>query len=190
MIMGKGALVVIDMVKDNLADTEHNLVAREAEVIIPVINGLAADFRQRNWPVIYASDSFLEDDFIFGGKMAPHAIRGTEGAEVTDALMQNDEDIILPKRRFSAFFKTDLDQTLRTLKVDTVVVCGITSLFCVLATAFDSLCHDFKTIIVEDASCAHKAEIHQALMGFYRHNPLYPLFRILPAADIVASVNL
>ena len=102
--MGKAALVVIDMVKDNLADPEHNLVAREAEAIIPVINGLAADFRQMDWPVIYASDSFLEGDFIFGGKMAPHAIRGTAGAEVTDALSREAGDIILPKRRFSAFF--------------------------------------------------------------------------------------
>lgn len=187
--MTKAALIVIDMVKDNLANPEHNLVAREAEVIIPVINGLAADFRRAGWPVIYASDSFLEGDFIFGGKMAPHAIRGTKGAEVTDALTREEGDIILPKRRFSAFFKTDLDQTLRTLKVDTVAVCGITSTFCVLATAFDALCHDFKTIIVEDASCAHKAEVHQTLLGFYRRNPLYPLFRILPADEVITQID-
>ncbi len=187
--MHKIALVVIDMVKDNLADPEHNLVAREAEAIIPVVNGLAADFRQAEWPVIYASDSFLEDDFIFGGKMAPHAIRGTAGAEVTDALSREAGDIILPKRRFSAFFKTDLDQTLRTLKVDTVAVCGITSMFCVLATAFDALCHDFKTIIVEDASCAHKAEVHQTLLGFYRKTPLYPLFQVLPASEVLKRID-
>ncbi|MEA3240059.1 MAG: isochorismatase family cysteine hydrolase [Pseudomonadota bacterium] len=187
--MRKAALVVIDMVKDNLANPEHNLVAREAEAIIPVINVLAADFRQADWPVIYASDSFLEGDFIFGGKMVPHAIRGTAGAEVTDALSREAGDIILPKRRFSAFFKTDLDQTLRTLKVDTVVVCGIISTFCVLATALDALCHDFKTIIVEDASCAHKAEVHQTLLGFYRHNPLYPLFQISPAAEVFERIN-
>ena len=186
--MNRGALLVIDMVKDNLADPEHNLVARQAETIIPVINDLAAVFRDAGWPVIYASDSFLEEDFIFGGRMAPHAIRGTAGAEVTDALTREDRDIILPKRRFSAFFKTDLDQTLRTLQVDTVAVCGITTLFCVLATAFDSLCHDFNTIIVEDASCAHKDEVHQDLMDFYRRNPLYPLFRILPASDVASLV--
>ena len=187
--MSKAALVVIDMVKDNLANPEHNLVAREAEAIIPVINQLAAAFRKKGFPVIYAGDSFLEGDFIWGGKMTPHAIRGTEGAELTDALSREEGDIILPKRRFSAFFKTDLDQTLRTLQVDTVVVCGITSLFCVLATAFDSLCHDFRTIIVEDGSCAHKAEVHQALLGFYRNNPLHPLFRILTAADILVQAG-
>jgi nicotinamidase-related amidase len=187
--MNRGALLIIDMVRDNLADPEHNLVARQAETIIPVVNNLAAIFREADWPVIYASDSFLEEDFIFGGRMAPHAIRGTAGAEVADTLTREVSDIILPKRRFSAFFKTDLDQTLRTLQVDTVAVCGITSLFCVLATAFDSLCHDFKTIIVEDASCAHKVEVHQALMEFYRRNPLHPLFRILPAGEVAALVT-
>jgi len=187
--MNRGALLVIDMVRDNLADPEHNLVAGQAETIIPAINDLAAVFRRAGGVVIYASDSFLAEDFIFGGRMAPHAIRGTAGAEVTDRLIQKAGDIILPKRRFSAFFKTDLDQTLLTLRVDTVAVCGITSLFCVLATAFDSLCHDFKTIIVEDASCAHKVEVHQALMEFYRRNPLYPLLRILPAGDVAALVT-
>ncbi len=186
--MNRGALLVIDMVKDNLADPDHNLVARQAGAIIPVINNLAAVFREAGGLVIYASDSFLEEDFIFGGRMSPHAIRGTAGAEVADALIQKAGDIIMPKRRFSAFFKTDLDQTLRTLRVDTVAVCGITSLFCVLATALDSLCHDFKTIIVEDASCAHKDEVHQALMDFYRRNPLYPLFRVLPASDVASLV--
>ena len=49
-------------------------------------------------------------------------------------------DMVLPKRRFSAFFKTDLDQTLRTLDVDTVLVGGISTNFCVLTTALDAVC--------------------------------------------------
>jgi len=63
----------------------------------------------------------MKGDFIFNGKMKSHSIRGTEGAEVVADLNPEPTDIILPKRRFSAFFKTDLDQTLRLLGVDTLV---------------------------------------------------------------------
>ncbi len=184
----KKALLVIDMVRDNLADPERNLVAREARPLIPRIRRLAAAFRQQGWPVFFANDSFLPEDFIFGGKMRPHALRGTAGAEVIPELAPRPEDFILPKRRFSAFFKTDLDQTLRTLGVGTVAVCGITSLVCVLATVLEALSHDFYTIMVEDASCAHKAEIHQALMDFYRHGPLEPLFTVQTVDQLLAAL--
>ena len=50
-------------------------------------------------------------------------------------LEAEESDIIIDKRRFSAFFKTDLDQTLRTYGVDTVAIGGLNTHFCVLATA-------------------------------------------------------
>jgi len=48
-----------------------------------------------------------------------------------DEFEAHSEDIILPKRRFSAFFKTDLDITLRTLEVDTIALAGINTDACV-----------------------------------------------------------
>jgi nicotinamidase-related amidase len=85
---------------------------------------------------------------------------------------------MLPKRRFSAFFKTDLDQTLRTMQIDTVAVAGINTHFCVIATAFDAVCHDFYTILLEDLSAAYKPEIHAAFMDAYRKSAIYPLLRV------------
>jgi nicotinamidase-related amidase len=57
----------------------------------------------------------------------------------------------------------------------------------VLATALEALSHDFRTVIVEDASCAHKAEVHRALMDFYRHGPLEPLFTVQAAARLLGD---
>jgi nicotinamidase-related amidase len=135
--------------------------------------------------VIFANDSFLKDDFLFKSKMSPHSLRWTDGEKVATSLNVKDTDIVLPKRRFSAFFKTDLDQTLRTFEVEKVYVCGITSIFCVLATAFDSICHDFYTVIIEDATTAHKDEVHEQVMNFYRKNPLQPLFEIKKSNEII-----
>jgi nicotinamidase-related amidase len=175
------ALIIIDMTRDNLT----GLMGERAEKIIPVINKLTDYFRQKNNLVIFANDSFLKDDFLFKSKMSPHSLRWTDGEKVATSLNVKDTDIVLPKRRFSAFFKTDLDQTLRTFEVEKVYVCGITSIFCVLATAFDSICHDFYTVIIEDATTAHKDEVHEQVMNFYRKNPLQPLFEIKKSNEII-----
>ena len=179
------ALIVVDMTKDNVTGIFEEL----CKPIIPNINRLSEVFRENNLPVIFANDSFFEEDFIFKGKMPPHSLRYTEGSNVTDKLVVKDGDIILPKRRFSAFFKTDLDMTLRTKKVEQVCVCGITSTFCVLATAFDAFCNDFSTVIIEDATTAHKIEFHKQVMNFYRKNPLQPHFEIKTTEQIIAEIK-
>ncbi len=173
------------MTKDNLT----GLMGQAARPIIPVINTLSEHFRRANHPVIFANDSFFPEDFLFKSKMAPHSLRYTEGSEVADSLLVEPNDMVLPKRRFSAFYKTDLDQTLRMLRVTHVYVCGITSTFCVLATAFDALSHDFYTTIVEDATCAHKKEVHDSILSLYRKNPLQPLFEIRTSKEILSELD-
>jgi len=121
--------------------------------------------------------------------MKPHAIRGTEGTKPLSELEPEASDIILDKRRFSAFFKTDLDQTLRTLGVDTVAVGGINTHFCVLATAFDAICNDFATVIIEDISAAFKRDIHDSFLDAYRNSALYPIFRVMTSKDFVEEIE-
>lgn len=177
----KPAVIVIDMVKDNCKDSKEG----EEKRIVPALNEFLRSCREASIPVIFACDSFMEGDFIFKGRLRPHAIRGTDGAMPIAELGPEKGDLILEKRRFSAFYKTDLDQTLRTLGVDTVLLTGINSHFCVLATAFDALSNDFLTIILEDLSAAFKREIHLKTIEIYRRTAVYPLFRIMPSHDFL-----
>jgi nicotinamidase-related amidase len=185
----KPAIIVVDMLQDNFRDEHHLPITSNARVIIPTINRLLKESRQRGFPVVFSCDSFLPGDFIFQGKMKPHSLRGTPGAEVVKDLIQEPSDIIVPKRRFSAFFKTDLDMTLRGLQVDTVAVTGIATHVCVLATALDALCHDLKTIILEDCCAAPTPEIHQRTLDNYRRNPLYPLFRVMTTQEFLSELK-
>jgi nicotinamidase/pyrazinamidase len=180
------AVIVVDMLEDSYRNRTPE--REEVKIIAPVCDFLKA-CRSRFIPVIYACDSFLADDFIFKGRMKPHAIRGTEGAKVLSDLDVEASDIVLPKRRFSAFFKTDLDQTLRTLHVDTVAVAGINTHFCVLATAFDAVCHDFYTIILEDLSAAYKREIHDSCINAYRSSAIFPLLRIATSVQFLDDLD-
>ena len=75
--MGGYALIVVDMIKDNVNTQRHGLLDQEATKIIPNILILTRTFRRHGEKVIFACDSFMKDDFIFGGRMRPHAIRGT-----------------------------------------------------------------------------------------------------------------
>jgi len=179
------AIIVVDMIKDNFLPNTRNPVTPHALAIVPQVNQLTAGARQRGWPVVFACDSFLPGDFIFQGKMKECALRDQPGSQVTELLERQPTDVYLPKRRFSAFFKTDLDQTLRLWNVDTVIVCGIATHFCVLTTALDALCLDFRAFIVEDASAAYSAEMHQQTLGLFRKNPLYPLFQVLTVDQIL-----
>jgi nicotinamidase/pyrazinamidase len=185
----KPAIIVVDMVKDTFKEGSRLPITQEGRSIIPNLQKLLTESRKRGFPVIFANDSFLKGDFIFTGKMKSHSIRGTEGAEVVADLNPEPTDIILPKRRFSAFFKTDLDHTLRVLGVDTIVVTGLTIEFCVLSTVMDGLCHDFSAIILEDCTVSHTKERHEACLSLYRETSLYPLLRTMNLTQFLDDVS-
>ncbi len=175
----KPAIIVVDIVKDNLREGSKHPITLEARGILPNLQRLLEEGRKRGFPVIFACDSFLKEDFIFKGRMKIHSLRGTRGSEVADELEPEPTDVVLPKRRFSAFFKTDLDQTLRMLGIDTIVVTGITTEVCVLMTAMDGLSHDFSVILLEDCTASRNREMHRSCLNLYRDFALYPLLRVM-----------
>ena len=68
---GSPALLIIDMVKDYLDPRRNLKITPFAAAIVDPIKTLAAAFRERGWPVIFSTDAFKEDDFIFTGRMNP-----------------------------------------------------------------------------------------------------------------------
>jgi nicotinamidase-related amidase len=185
----KPAVIVIDMVKDNLSAASDAVMSMQGRAIIPAVNNVTQAFRTRNLPVVFASDSFFPDDFIFKGKMKPHALRGTTGAKLAEELLTSENDVVVPKRRFSAFYKTDLDQTLRMFGVDAVALCGIATQFCVLSSAFDALSQDFQCVILEDCCASYDINAHVRTLDNYRRNPLYPLFQVMVSDEFLSLLE-
>jgi len=183
------ALLIIDMVKDNLDESKPVPITPLASRLFDPINRLTRAFRDASWPVVFATDAFAQGDFIFGGKMKPHSLAGTTGAEVASELDRHPEDLWLPKPRFSAFFMTGLEDWLKAGEVTLCAVAGITTNFCVLTTAMDALCCDFKTVILEDCTTAATESIHRQTLDVYRKNVLYPLFRIMTSEQFLSELN-
>ena len=182
------ALLIIDMVKDNFIESRNLPITPFARAAIEPLNQLIRVFRGQKWPIVFSTDAFHEDDFIFKGRMQPHSLSGTEGAEVVDALDMQDGDLWLPKPRFSAFFNTDLETWLRERGVSLCAVGGITTHICVLATALDAICHDFKTVLLEDCSAAPSKQVHEQTLNSYRRNPLHPLLRVAKSTDLIGEL--
>jgi len=180
--MTKAAVVVVDMLKDNVKD------GSPFTQIIPNLQQLLSSVRQKDIQVIFANDSFMPGDLIFKGKMKPHCLRGTEGEQVIDELKPLDTDIVLPKRRMSAFFRTDLDITLRSLGIDTIAVCGITTPGCVLTTVFDGFANDFYVVLLEDCCTAAKQSQHDAIINILQEMPVAPMIRVMNMGEFLGSI--
>jgi len=182
------ALLIIDMVKDNFIESRNLPITPFARAAIEPLNKLIEVFRGQKWPIVFSTDAFHEDDFIFKGRMQPHSLSGTEGAKVVDALDMQDDDLWLPKPRFSAFFNTGLANWLRKRGVGLCAVGGITTHFCVLTTVLDAICHDFKSVLLEDCSAASSKQLHEQTLDSYRRNPLYPLLRVAKSTDLIGEL--
>ena len=183
------ALLIIDMVKDYLDPRRNLKITPFAREIVDPIKRLASTFRESGWPVIFSTDAYKEDDFIFMGKMKPESLTGTEGAEVIDELEKQESDLWLPKPRFSAFFHTGLEKYLRERKVTLCAVAGVATPFCVLTTAIDAICYDFKSVIMADCSAALSERIHNDTLDLYRQTVLYPLLKVNTSLELLSDLG-
>ena len=183
------ALLIIDMVKDNFIESLKMPITAFARAAIKPLNQLIEVFRGQNWPIVFSTDAFHEDDFIFKAqRLKPHSLSGTEGARVVDELDMRDDDLWLPKPRFSAFFNTGLENWLRERGVSLCVVGGIATHICVLSTVMDAVCHDFKAVLLEDCCMAGSQQVHDRTLEIYRRNILYPLLRVMSSTQLIEEL--
>ncbi len=87
---------------------------------------------------------------------------GAETQELAPPLTVEADDIVITKQYPSGFFGTSLAATLQWLKVDTLLLTGVTTSGCVRATCIDSISHGFVTLVVEDAVGDRAEGPHQA----------------------------
>lgn len=161
-------VLVIDMLRDFL-EPDGALFCRRCRNIIPSVQRLVTHARASGWPVIYVCDSHphaSEDPDIL--RFGPHAIRGTRGAEIIPELAPAGGDHIVTKRTYDGFYSTDLDMTLRSLRVSTVILSGIHTHVCVLATAMGAFYRGYRVIVLRDCTEASSEEKHRTRLEFIR----------------------
>ena len=153
------ALVVVDMIEDFVHEGGALYCGPSMTRIVPVIQRELDRARSSGEPVVYLKDDHLPQDAEFA-LFPPHAIVGTKGAEIVPELAPRDGDIVVPKRRYSGFFGTDLDITLRERAIDTLRLVGDCTNICVLYTAADARNLGYAVEVVRDGVTSFDLEAH------------------------------
>jgi nicotinamidase-related amidase len=160
------ALIVIDMLSDFVDGSLANPRARQ---IVEPIQRLLAHARANGWVVVFSNDAHEPDDpelRIWG----PHAMAGDPGAQVIEELRPQPgaTEFVSPKRAYGAFDDTGLDERLRELGVDEVVVVGQHTHICVRHTSYGALIRGYEITVPRDAVCAFEGVDEDEALEYLR----------------------
>ncbi len=150
------ALLVIDMLNDFIKQ-DGTLVVPGAERIIPKVLEILDEARRAAVPVIYVADAHLPDDSEF--EVWPsHALQDEWGGEVIEELAPLKGDFVIRKRRYSAFFGTDLDLLLRERGMRHLYLTGVLTNICIYATALDAGMRGYGVSVFRDGVASLSVE--------------------------------
>ncbi len=152
------AVLVIDMVRGFMEERCPLYCGDKVRRIIPNIKRLLEQEINQGSKVFFVCDSHDKDDAEF--KMfAPHCITGTAEVEVIPELAEYPGEII-PKKRYSAFYDTDLEARLKKLKPDKVIVCGVCTDICVCHTVGDARNRNYTVEVPVDGVASFDEKAH------------------------------
>lgn len=151
----RAAVIVVDMVND-FCKPGGAMVLPGYERLISPQKQIIEAARARSAPVIWVHDEHRrnmrrEREWV---KRTPHCLEGGWGTQIIEDLGARDDEIHVVKRRYSAFFGTDLDLTLKDMLVTQLVVIGVVTNICVRSTVHDGFFLGYEIVVPHDACAA------------------------------------
>jgi nicotinamidase-related amidase len=151
------ALLAIDVQREYF-DADGPAFVEHARDIVDRVIQLIDAFRAHSLPVVFlrhahradGSDAGRMGDFAPAGE-AESFVEGTQRVEFIPELYVRPGDVVVTKRRYSAFLGTDLEALLRTAGTRAVVICGLMTSFCCETTARDAHGRDYEVLFAADA---------------------------------------
>lgn len=161
------ALVLVDFAHAYFDETaplyggEGGVAARDHAI------RLAAAARKLTVPVIFTEVKYQRgggDGGTFYAKVPALSCfdAGADTQRLVDGLAVEPGDLMITKQYPSAFFGASLAATLQFMKIDTLIIGGLTTSGCVRATCIDSISSGFVTLIAEEACGDRAAGPHEA----------------------------
>jgi isochorismate hydrolase len=161
----RAALLLVDM---------QEFFRSMAEDIIPRLGELAAVCRVKGIPVLFTRHGHTdpaEDGGMLGAWWGDLIVEGSAGWHLVDELAPQPGDSVLPKKRYSAFFGTDLDETLEKAGVRDLIIGGVMTNLCCETTARDAFVRDYRVFFLADGTATadetyHIATLRNLAFGF------------------------
>ena len=171
--------MVVDMQNDFGAEggmfDRAGIDIRPAKAIIPRIAEVIGAARRAGLPIVYLKQQHAPDLADAGGPRSPHFIkhqrmrlgatapapdgsagrilvRDTWNTAIVAELAPMPDDIVIGKHRYSGFFETELDVTLKARGIRTLIVTGTTTSVCVESTVRDAMFRDYVCVVLEDCT--------------------------------------
>ncbi|MBN2240645.1 MAG: cysteine hydrolase [Dehalococcoidales bacterium] len=152
-------VLVVDMLRGFLEKGYPLYIGESCRSIIPDIISLLKKETEAGSRIIFLCDNHAPDDLEFQ-MFPPHCIEGTEETEIIPELSAFTGEII-PKRRYSGFFDTPLEQKLQEYSPEKLVICGVLTNICVLHTAADARNRDYAVEVPVNCVASPDDEAHR-----------------------------
>ena len=110
---------------------------------------------------------------------------GSREWELIEGLSYDDTDELLDKNRYSAFFGTGLDESLRSRNIDELIITGVMTNCCCETTARDGFVRDYRIFFVSDATATVEEELHTASLK----NLAYGFAHILSTEELLGYIK-
>ena len=143
------AVVVIDMQND-FCDPQHVPLSVP---MLPRLKAFIAEARRAGVRILFVRvehDLATDSEIWNNRKGRKPARKGTLGAEFHPDFVPAPGDYVLTKSRYSAFVRTNFEQDLHAMGIETLIMTGIATNVCVESTARDAFQRDFYVVMVED----------------------------------------
>ena len=114
----------------------------------------------------------------------PVAVPGP-AREVIAQIAPQPQDYVIKKHRWSTFFQTHFELSLRTAGIDTIMMCGGSVEVGIASTAYAARDRDFNQIILRDACTSRKPDVQECFM-----NRIFPVFcRVMTVDEAIALIQ-
>ncbi|MEV5840379.1 isochorismatase family cysteine hydrolase [Streptomyces sp. NPDC051985] len=169
--VGNTVLIVVDIqggdVEPSAARTEIPHMDGRAERM-PRVRELIRRTREQGIPVVWIQEVHKPNLVDIGreldGSEGPHCIEGWPETELSQGLRPRPDEFLIRKRRYSAFFGTELEIVLKAYRAETLVLIGGLTDVCVHYTAVDAHQHDYRVRVVTDCVGGSSRQAHDAAL--------------------------
>jgi nicotinamidase-related amidase len=168
-VHGQVALVVIDVQNGEVAPEDSGIphmdggAERHAR-----IRRLVGAARAAGVPVVFVQEVHKRTLGDFGreldGVEGVHCLEGDPATELADGLQPGPDEYLIRKRRYSAFFATELELVLKSYGARTLVLVGALTDVCVHYTFADAHQHDYHCCVVTDCVGGSSRRAHDAAL--------------------------
>ncbi len=161
------AVLIIDMQEDFFV---HERLAQRRGELTQRVNELVGICRAARAKVVWVKQEFSPDLMDASLEVRNRGIRvviaGTPGASILSELDFRESDRLVVKKRYSAFFGTDLDYLLARLQTRQLIVAGVNTHACVQTAVVDAYQRDYEVILASECIESHDPEHHDVSLRY------------------------